>query len=256
MLMGGAYILFEFSNFKSTEKDKVATLALAIASNSSAALAFDSPKDATEILHAFSADKYIVAAALYDKRGRLFAKYPQALASSTLPPKPSTVGYIYKENFIEGFQEVAQGEEHLGTLYIKSSMDGVYSQMRTQVSVVILLIIVCLLLSYFLSDRLQRSISVPILALERLAKDVSERRDYSARAKTLGRDEIGALTAAFNDMLGQIESQNQQITAVSRESSKLAAIVESSTDVIIGSTVAYSVTSWNNGAYQIGRAHV
>src|SRR6188768_3413965 len=48
----------------------------AIASNSTAALAFDNPDDGHAVLAAFRSDPHIVAAALYKPDGQLFVTYP------------------------------------------------------------------------------------------------------------------------------------------------------------------------------------
>src|SRR5882672_8828587 len=56
-------------------------LSEAIASNSTAALAFDNPDDARGVLAAFRADPHIVAAALYSRDRRLFVSYPDAFGA-------------------------------------------------------------------------------------------------------------------------------------------------------------------------------
>ena len=53
--------------------------------------------------------------------------------------------------------------------------------------------------------------SKPILAVVQTARLVSEEKDYGVRAKKYGRDEIGQLVDAFNDMLEQVEQRDQQI---------------------------------------------
>ena len=64
------------------------------------------------------------------------------------------------------------------------------------------------LAAYILSRRLQQQISRPILALAETATAISDRRDYSVRARKYGEDEMGLLTEAFNHMLARIEEQN------------------------------------------------
>ena len=67
----------------------------AIASNSTAALAFQNPEDAALVLTAFKADPHIAAAALYDAQGRVFAAYPQGTAVSRLPSRPGAMGFTF-----------------------------------------------------------------------------------------------------------------------------------------------------------------
>jgi light-regulated signal transduction histidine kinase (bacteriophytochrome) len=60
-------------------------------------------------------------------------------------------------------------------------------------------------------------VSRPVLALAEAAKAVSDRRDYSVRARKLGDDELGRLTDTFNHMLRQIQQQNAELEQRVRE---------------------------------------
>ncbi len=81
----------------------------AIASNSTAALAFDNADDAAAVLAAFKADPHIVAAALYDAHGKLFATYPRGLPAARFPARPGAAGYRFGRAALIGFQPVAEG---------------------------------------------------------------------------------------------------------------------------------------------------
>lgn len=251
IMMASASILFQYFSFKKAEEQKVLTRAIILASNSTAALAFDSPKDATEILKALRADKYIITACLYDINGHIFATYPAYVKPSTLPVHVGTAGFHSQGNYIEGFQPVMQAKLPLGTLYIKSSIRGVYAAIYLDILIAAVLIALTLIVAYLLSSWLQKAISEPIISLEKTAKTISEHGNYGFRAVKFANDELGALTDAFNQMLIQIEAQNLEILKVSEESSKLAAIVESSGDVIIGNSIDLIITSWNNSAERV-----
>src|SRR5690606_25161700 len=149
-----------------------------------------------------------------------------------LPDEVQKKGFYFKEEFLEGFQPVVQSGGRLGTLYIKSDLEAMYAQLEKYALIALFLTAAALLLAYILSHFLGKAISKPILALEESAKVISEKHDYSIRAEKVGNDELGSLTDAFNQMLTQIESQNQEIIKVNEESWKLAAIVESSGDAI------------------------
>src|SRR5690606_22471160 len=140
-------------------KKNLSTLGVVIASNSSAALAFDSRQDAAEILEAFKADEHIIAACLYDKNGDIFAKYPHNLPSGSLPAEPGSQGYEFKNSFLEGFEPVLQENLFLGTLYIKSDLKAIYAQLRLNSLVAVFFISASLLITYIISNLLQRTIS-------------------------------------------------------------------------------------------------
>lgn len=211
LLMSTSYIIFEYLSFRESTREKVSTLGLVIASNSSAALAFHSKEDAIEILSALDADKYINAACIYDAEGNVFAKYPDTASDTTFPSKPESNGYSFKTTSIEGFEPISQEKLFLGTLYIRSSLDGLNAQLRFHILVALFLIVLTLTLGYFLSRMFEKTITDPLISLENTARSISVKKDYSIRADKWGNDEVGSLTDAFNYMLSQIEAQNEKI---------------------------------------------
>ncbi|MEO8088243.1 MAG: ATP-binding protein [Bacteroidota bacterium] len=213
MLIVSAYLVLEFYSFRKAAHNNILTLGEVIASNSSAALAFDSQKDANEILSALKANPNITAACLYDKYGKIFASYPADLNTGNLPPSPGEVGYYFGHGYIRGFSNVLQETNKVGTLYLESDLKAMFEQLGQYALIGLLLMIGSLVVAFILSRLLQKSITEPILALEETAKAISEKRDYSVRAKQFGKDEVGALTNAFNHMLTQIENQNREITS-------------------------------------------
>src|SRR5881392_1005664 len=183
-----------------------------IAANSTASLAFSNEADARELLSALRADPHIVAAVLYDKVGHVFAAYPADVAGNAVPAAPGPDGYRFERGRLIGFQPVEEaGSQRLGTLYLASDLEAVYDTLRLSVVIGLAVMGVALLAAYLLSMVLQGTISQPILALAETAKAVSTRQDYSVRAPKLGEDELGALTDAFNQMLGRIAQQNDEL---------------------------------------------
>jgi len=65
--------------------------------------------------------------------------------------------------------------------------------------------------SFFLSARLQRVISGPVLKLAETAHVVSREKDYSVRAQKHADDEVGVLIESFNDMLAQIQKRDAEL---------------------------------------------
>src|SRR3989442_15002708 len=82
LLASTTILTYEFLTFRQTTIQQASTLGQIIAANSTAALAFDNPADAAEILSAVKAAQPIVGAALYTKEGKLFSHYPAALAET------------------------------------------------------------------------------------------------------------------------------------------------------------------------------
>jgi signal transduction histidine kinase len=212
-----AFLAHQVITFRRTTLDTLETLGRLIAANSTAALAFRNEQDATETLSALRAEPHVVAAALYDEGGKLFAVYTASRASITnVPPAPGEDGYRFEGARLTGYEPVAQpGAARLGTLYLESDLDVLFAALRVTAISAVGVIAVSLLLAYVLSRRLQRTISQPILVLAETAASVSNEHDYSVRAPKVSADELGQLTDAFNHMLSRIEEQDRVLrTAV------------------------------------------
>src|SRR3982751_3850779 len=87
-LMGTALITYEFVTFRRSLAANMSVLAQIIGSNSTAALAFDDPSNGREILAALSAENQVMAAALYDQKGNLFARFPESMPATQFPSQP------------------------------------------------------------------------------------------------------------------------------------------------------------------------
>src|SRR5947207_11732847 len=75
-----SYFAYEFVTFRQTTRGQLSTLGEIVAANSTAALAFGNDRDAGEILAALKAERHIVAAGLYDQKGKLFSRYPACIS--------------------------------------------------------------------------------------------------------------------------------------------------------------------------------
>jgi signal transduction histidine kinase/ActR/RegA family two-component response regulator len=208
-----AFCAYEFMTFRQTSVQQLQTLSQAIASNSTAALAFDNADDASTVLAAFKADPHIVAAALYDAHGKLFATYPRGLPAARFPSRAGATGYAFSRAELSGFQPVAEGSSRLGTLFVESDLGAMYTRIRLYGLIVFLVICISLPLAYLISRRLQHQLLHPILALAETTRAVSERHDYTVRAVRTGAYEFDLFTDTFNQMLTQIQQSEGKLHA-------------------------------------------
>src|SRR6185503_1900888 len=102
-------------------------------------------------------------------------------------------GHRFAQSHLLLFQPVIQDEERLGTLYLKADVSAMYARLRLYGVIVVLVMGVCCLVAFGISSVLQKSISQPILALAETAKAISDRKDYSVRARKAGGAEMGLL---------------------------------------------------------------
>ena len=207
LLMRGSFFIYEYVTFRQLLVRQITSLGDILAANSTAALAFDNPDDAREILSAVRAERHVTAAALYDGNDRLFAHYPDALAAGNLPAAPGPPGHRFIETGLISHHAVAERDRRLGTLYLRFDTRAVMQEfLWGSVQIAVAVMAVVLLIAYLLSRALQRQISEPILALTGTARAISDHQDFSVRAVKRGNDELGLLTDAFNQLLTQIHA--------------------------------------------------
>jgi len=212
-----ASFAYEFLTYRHSAIQNLVTLSQIIANNSTAALAFENPEDARNILSALKAEPHIVLGALYDRKGALFASYARlgshAGHDSDIPAHPQDAGYRFEQQYLVGLQPVVENDRRMGTLYLKSDTQAIYDQLRLHGIIAALVIAVSCLVAYLMSRNLQRQVSEPILSLAETARAVSDRRDYSVRATRTEGHELGLLTDAFNHMLTQIQGQHGKLNS-------------------------------------------
>ena len=206
----GTFLTYELVTFRQDMVRRLSMLGQVVAANSTASLAFENPTDGVQVLSALSADPHIVAAALYDEGGALFATYPEH-APVAFPARPDPDGHRFGAARLVLSSPVAMADRRLGTLYLESDLAGLYDRARWYGAMVLAVLVASSMVAVLLSVRLQRHISAPVLALARTARDVSENQDYSLRVPTPGADELGQLTDAFNTMLARVEQQDRTL---------------------------------------------
>jgi PAS domain S-box-containing protein len=251
LLTVAAFTLYDLATYRRGLVESLSATAAVLADHSTAALVLRDEKDARATLASLRADPRIVAGALYDAQGHLFVRYPTQAPVSAFPSSPGKGGYEHEGGRVILFEPVTENGVLLGTLYLKSNLHPLYARLRFYGGIAMLVLLGSILVALVISNGLQRRITRPVLALAEVARVVSERGDYSIRAKKLSWDETGLLTDAFNGMLARIQEQTEALRQNEEFRSFMAAIVESSDDAIVGKDLASKVLSWNAGAERI-----
>ena len=203
-----AFILYQYQSYRGAARYTVQSIGELIASNSTAAVAFDNPSDETDVLAALHAEQRITVAAVYDAGGSLFAQYPANAAATAFPAHPARDGLRFESGMLVDYQPIRQGgNKRLGTLYLRWSLSSLHQQIALYALIAAGMTAFAMLLAYILGRSLQMQISRPVQMLGRVAAAVSGKQDYTVRAPKLGNDELGALTDAFNHMLDQLTAE-------------------------------------------------
>jgi len=249
LLMRGSFFIYEFIEFRRAIVRELTTLEAVIEPSCATALVRENRAAAEEILSALRADRHVTAAALYDDQGRLFAQYPESLPEDAgpLPAAPGkAAGYRFTHGQLAGFQPVVDDGRRFGTLYLRYDASAILrGWLWGSLGLTAAVMTIVLLVGFSLAHVLQRRITRPILALVDTARTVTEQRDYSQRATKVGRDELGTLTDAFNQMLAEIETQN---LALREGEARLRAVLDSALSAVVVIDEAGAIIDWNQRA--------
>ncbi len=227
LLCCGTLLIYDIVTFRQRTIGELETLGEILATNSTAALAFENPEDGRAVLETLVNQPNIVAAALLRADGSPFATYPAAQADVALPAIPAADGTSFDAPHLFSFQTVELHGRKLGTLFLQANMVPIFGRIAAYGGLVVLVLIGSLVVAYLPSRHLQRQISAPLIELAATARDVSEHRDFSVRVTKHADDEIGLLTDAFNHMLAEIHQLNATLERrVAQRTSELRAANE------------------------------
>jgi signal transduction histidine kinase len=206
------FVTYQWFSTRDALAARLGVMAEIVADQSTAAVEFDQEAQATAILRALKAERQIVVAAVYNRDGRIFARYLREGADPAhLPPGPGSEGRAFEGGNLLVFQPLRSDKERIGTLFLKSDMADARKSLMVNLVTVGLVLLGATAAILFLSGRLGGVITEPVLHLAGTVQAVSSRKDYSIRAERRGADELGRLIDGFNDMLSQIQERDSAL---------------------------------------------
>jgi len=204
----GGYQMIDFR--KNMVRDTV-VLADVLAKNVRAALTFQDENAAYETLLALQSEPNVSGACLYDNDGNHFAEYSRSGETVHFPEKPGPDKNLFRQGHLHIFRPVLLNSKRVGTLYIQADLQGLHDRLMLFLGIAILVLLASCLVAVLIASRLRRPILEPILDLTETARVIADRKDYSIRVRSHGRNEIGLLTDAFNQLLNSIEERNSAL---------------------------------------------
>lgn len=210
LIANAALLAWDFAAYRADLQEDLEASAAIVGSNSTAALRFGDPETAAELLASLQAERHVRWAAIYDADGAHFAQYSRGVGS--VPPvRPSPDGARVVGGEMEVAGPIVLDGARIGTIVIHASLELLYGRMMARVIGVAFVVVAAGLAALLLTGRLQQVIAGPLLGLASVARQVTEGRDYSLRARAETGDEVGLVVNAFNDMLAQIERRDAEL---------------------------------------------
>jgi signal transduction histidine kinase len=210
-----AGLAFSVNHRHQIKNDLVRVLSISarlIAERSNAALLFSDADLAGENLASLRVESDVTRACIYAEDGSVFATYEaQAAVKRAFPPVVREPLHRFASGMLEVYEPMLLDGKWIGSVYVQASLSKLEAAWDKHLLVTILIILVAVLTAFFLSFRLQRIVSRPIIELAKTARTIAEVRDYSLRATARTEDETGLLVLSFNEMLQTIEVQNREL---------------------------------------------
>jgi len=207
-----AFVAFEAHSFRGELAGEISTMTQIAGNNCMAALDFNDAKTAQETLASLRAEPPIASACVYDRKGDVFAVYQRDGKStiSALPPV-QPFGHEFSHHQLRVFLPITMRDDTVGTIYVNCDLYELDERLKRFAVITMCVLAASLLVAFFLSVRLQRVISGPVLQLARAVHAVALDKNYSVRATKQSNDELGLLVDGFNEMLAQIQARDSAL---------------------------------------------
>ena len=198
--------------------------------NSHAAIIADSAKTeiisadkqgATKILSALRTDPIVIYSCIYDKDNRILAEYQRGDITEKLrPPQPQQNKHNFQKYRLCLFRQIELDGERIGCVYLLADLTQIRKDLVEDIKASAIILVIILSIAYFQSAVLQKIVSGPILGLAKVAKTISEKKDYTTRAVKKTNDELGLFIDTFNQMLEQIQQRDSALVDAKKQLEK------------------------------------
>ena len=142
---------------------------------------------------------------------------------------PSTVEEDHMETYIVLASPINVDDEMHGAVFIYKSPDAIHRTTKETTKIVFLSAAIALVLTTFFAFFLSSRITSPLRKMREAAFEVAKGK-FDSKVPVLGRDEIGQLATAFNQMGRQLK---HHVEVINQEKEQLSSILTSMTDAVI-----------------------
>ncbi len=235
-LSTAALIVNEFVSYRQSLVNELTVQAKIIGANSTAALSFNDRKSAEETLRALRASPGITYSAIYSVDNNLFAESKRNDENVEFSiPGPEGDGFNIGIKYIDVCHSIILDEENIGTIYIRSSLKGMYLSLIWYAGTVGVVSILSFGIAFLMILRLQQTITKPIFLLRQVTNKIAG-GDLAARAELSSNDEFGSLARSFNVMAENLYRSNlkliDEITERKKTEEEIKSIFDLSIDMI------------------------
>jgi two-component system sensor histidine kinase/response regulator len=220
-----AFAVTSVLNHRKDEGMQLSSFAGVIGTNSVDALVFNDRNSAQATLSALKAKDEISNATLFDRNGKVFARYvapgraeeafenvePVGMSEEALA-QANANGRAFWSTRMRLYRPVTGSEHAVGIVMIEADLTNMWLDILKSLGVIAAAMGGSLMVALLLASRFKSSIADPVTKLINAAQKVSASQNYTLRIAHERTDELGTLIDSFNDMLAQIEGRGAALT--------------------------------------------
>ncbi len=204
----GGLVVIDLLRFRADAEAETEALTSVLIENASAAVIFDDPQVGYDTLASLSSHRTMRLACLYLADGTLFSGF--AREGLSCPDRYTTPVDGWRTlNVVE---PVRSRGEVIARLVLQRDMSGSMPRVFTTVGLGLMMLVLATAVALLLANRLQRTVSRPIAALARAARDVGRNGEYALPAIAAPPDEVGELVTSFTAMVTRVREANTTLT--------------------------------------------
>ena len=220
-----AFTVTSVLNHRKDEGMQLSSFAGVIGTNSVDALVFNDRNSAQATLSALKAKEEISNATLFDRNGKVFARYvaPGRAEEVFAPVDPvgmgeealaaaNAQGSAFWSTRMRLYRQVSGNNAQVGVVMIEADLSNMWLDIFKSLGVIAAAMGGSLTVALLLASRFKSSIADPVTKLINAAQKVSASQNYTLRIPHERTDELGTLIDSFNDMLAQIEGRGAALT--------------------------------------------
>jgi len=210
LLVCSALIVVENKTYEQQLESELHVIADILAEQSAAALLFEDAQQLNSIIASLRQIGTIEQVCVFNVTKNVVS----VLNGDASEPCPSLndqpeVGFV--GDYYRLLEPVTLDGDVVGHFYLISRLEVLREHIWTFIVVTLSVGLGIQALLVLVALRLQRVVSEPIVELSDAAERIASEHDYSIRVPVYGKDELGALGSAFNEMIGTIQQQNRKI---------------------------------------------
>jgi len=222
-----AFIFYDHYTFTDRMVRDLEVVADGVGAMSGAALNFEVPESGRDILLALRVYPHIAEACIFDRNGKLFARYVRKGELARQVPVPAPAGSGFRGGELLLNRDIVEDGEPLGSVYLRSDLAELSTRFRQYAQSVLVVLLLSSVVAFVLASQLTGLVSKPVQDLVDIETRVTSTKDYSVRAVKVADDELGRLIDGFNEMLVEIQSRDAELT-IAKEAAEDASRAKSS----------------------------